>query len=44
MFEERKQQETTPAQKQTKVLQEEHDNWSVGLHSIHLWKLVTEGK
>lgn len=39
MLKECKQQETGPAQQQTKVLKQKREARSGGLYSIHLWKL-----
>lgn len=39
MFIESEKQEDGPTHQQADVLQEKHETRSVGLHSIHLWKL-----
>lgn len=44
MFKEREQQKTGPTHQEAEVLQEKHETRSVGLHSIHLWKLMKERK
>lgn len=42
MFKECEQQKAGPTQQETEVLEEKHEARSVGLYSIHLWKLMKE--